>query len=116
MWYCILLNENILISVTISLKFVSKGPINNIPALVQIIAWRRPGDKSLSEPMIVYRRIYASLSLNELSDRVSSFALTHRDHSIFMMDVKSIAVNFKFQLTTTADMNNFMIKLWYLQW
>ena len=30
-----------------------KGPINNIPALVQIMAWRRPGDKPLSEPMMV---------------------------------------------------------------
>ena len=36
-----------------SLKFVPKGPINNIPALVQIMAWRRPGDKPLSEPMMV---------------------------------------------------------------
>ena len=27
-------NENILISITISLKFVSKGPNNNMPALV----------------------------------------------------------------------------------
>ena len=30
-----------------------KGSINNIPALVQIMAWRRPGDKLLSEPMMV---------------------------------------------------------------
>ena len=30
-----------------------KGPINNIPALVQIMAWRRSGDKPLSEPMVV---------------------------------------------------------------
>ena len=37
----------------ISLKFVPEGPINNIPALVQIMAWHRPGDKPLSEPMIV---------------------------------------------------------------
>ena len=36
-----------------SLKFVPKGPINKIPALVQIMAWRRPGDKPLSEPMMV---------------------------------------------------------------
>ena len=36
-----------------SLKFVPKGPINNTPALVQIMAWRRPGDKPLSEPMMV---------------------------------------------------------------
>ena len=49
----IFLNENILIPIEISLKFVPKGPINNIPALVQIMAWRRPGDKPLSEPMMV---------------------------------------------------------------
>ena len=41
------------ISIKISLKFVPNGPINNIPALVQIMAWRRPGDKPLSEPMMV---------------------------------------------------------------
>ena len=27
------------------------GPINNILALVQVMAWRRPGDKPLSEPI-----------------------------------------------------------------
>ena len=45
-------NEHVRISVAISLKFVPKCPINNIPALVQIMAWRRPGDKPLSEPML----------------------------------------------------------------
>ena len=45
----IFLNENMWISIKISLKFVPKGPINNIPALVQIMAWRRSGDKPLSE-------------------------------------------------------------------
>ena len=45
--------ENVWIKVEISLKFVPKGHINNIPALVQIIAWRRPGNKPLSEPMMV---------------------------------------------------------------
>ena len=33
--------------------FFSRGWINNIPALVQIMAWRRLGDKPLSEPMMV---------------------------------------------------------------
>ena len=37
----------------ISLKFVPKGPIINIPALVQIMAWRPPGAKLLSELMMV---------------------------------------------------------------
>ena len=50
---CIFLNENVWISIKISLKFVPKGPVDNFPALVHIMAWRRPGDKPLSEPMIV---------------------------------------------------------------
>ena len=50
---CIFLNENVWISIKISLKFVLKGPITNIPALLQIMGWRRPGDKPLSEPMMV---------------------------------------------------------------
>ena len=49
----IFLNENVRILIKISLKFAPKGPINNIPALFQIMAWRRPGDKPLSEPMTV---------------------------------------------------------------
>ena len=49
----IFLNENVWIAIKISLKFVPRGPISNIPALVQITAWRRPGDKPLSEPMMV---------------------------------------------------------------
>ena len=48
----IFMNENVRISINISLKFVPEGPINNIPALVQIMAWRRIDDKPLSEPML----------------------------------------------------------------
>ena len=50
---CIFLNENVSIVIKFSVKFVAKGPINNIAALVQIMAWCRPGDKPLSEPMMV---------------------------------------------------------------
>ena len=50
---CIFLNENVWISISISLKFVPGGPINNMPSLVHIMAWHRPGDKPLSEPMMV---------------------------------------------------------------
>ena len=49
----IFLNENVRIPIKISLTFVPKGPIDNIPSLVQTMAWRRPGDKPLSEPMMV---------------------------------------------------------------
>ena len=64
---CIFFNGNVWISIKISLKFVPKGPINNIPALVQIMAWRRPGNKPLSEPIMVSLLMHnASLGLNEL--------------------------------------------------
>ena len=46
-------NENVWIRIKISLKFVPKGQINHIPALVQTMTRRRPGDKPLSEPMMV---------------------------------------------------------------
>ena len=50
---CIFFNENWCILIEISLKYARKGPIGNDPALVQIMAWRRTGDKPLSEPMVV---------------------------------------------------------------
>ena len=36
-----------------SLKYVRKGPMDNNQTLVQIMAWRRSGDKPLSEPMMI---------------------------------------------------------------
>ena len=46
-------NENFKILIKISLKLVPNGPINSIPALVQMMAWRLSGDKPSSEPMMV---------------------------------------------------------------
>ena len=51
---CIFLNENVWNSIKISLKFVPKVWVNNIPALVQIMAWCRSGNKPLSEPMMAW--------------------------------------------------------------
>ena len=49
---CIFLNEKFCILVRNSLKFVPKGPIDNKWALVQIMAWRRTGDKPIPGPMM----------------------------------------------------------------
>ena len=57
----IFVNENVRISIKFSLKFVPKVPINNFPALVQILAWRCPGDKPLSEPMMVNTSILSQI-------------------------------------------------------
>ena len=50
---CIFFNENVLILIKILLKFVFQFGINNIPSLLQIMIWHQPGDKPLSEPMMV---------------------------------------------------------------
>ena len=50
---CTFLTENVWISLRISMKFVPKVRINSISAFVQIMALRRPGDKPLSEPIMV---------------------------------------------------------------
>ena len=62
---CILLNENVWILLIISLKFVPQVRINNIPISVQIMAWRQPGDKPLSEPILV--NLLTHLCLNDLT-------------------------------------------------
>ena len=63
----IFLNENVSISLKISLKFVPKVRINYIPTFVQIMAWHWPHDKPLSEPMLVKLPMHiCALSLNEL--------------------------------------------------
>ena len=49
---CIFLNENDRIPIQISLKYVPRSPIDNKPALVQVMAWRRIGDKPFPEPMM----------------------------------------------------------------
>ena len=45
-------NEKVISWIKISLKFVHKGPIDKSPSLIQIMAWRRIGDRPLSEPML----------------------------------------------------------------
>ena len=69
---CIFLNENIWISIKSSLKFVPKGPINNIPALVQIMAWRLPGDKPLSEPMMVNLPTHICISRPQWVNKITT--------------------------------------------
>ena len=48
----IFFNENGIITIQISLKFVLQNPIDNKPEEVQVIAWRRTGDKPLPGPMM----------------------------------------------------------------
>ena len=68
---CIFLNENVCISINISLKFVPKGPINNFPTLIQIVGWCQTGDKPLSELMMFSFLMHTCLlGLYELSKSI----------------------------------------------
>ena len=83
----IFLNENVRISIKISLRFVPKGPINNIAALVQIMAWRRPGDKPLSEPMMVSLKTHICVTRPQwVNFAIAALYATSCDNCINSMD------------------------------
>ena len=74
---CIFINEKFCILIEISLKCVPKGPIDNNPALVQIMAWCRIGNKPLSEPMLtrfIDTYIYVTLGGDELTKFFNGFS------------------------------------------
>ena len=68
--------------IKISLKFVAKVRINNIPTLVQIIAWRWPGIIWTNDGSF-YWCIYASLGLNVLTSHFQPFP---RDNAAFAIN------------------------------
>ena len=75
-------------SITTSLKFAPKGPINNIPALVQVMAFRRSGDKPVSESIMfrlltricVIQRRRLKLSIGEYIIPIFSLVKRIRKH------------------------------------
>ena len=74
---CNFLNQNDKIPVQISLKFVSRIPIDNKPALVQVMAWRRIGDKLLPEPM-----------MTQFTDSYMRHCGTRRKSSIRLVEIE----------------------------
>ena len=77
MFKCIFLNENVWIPIKIPKRFVPKGPINNIQVLVQIMAWRRPGDKPLSEPMMDISKTHICLTRPQWVNAQNCLLWTH---------------------------------------
>ena len=65
----IFVNRNIWTLVKNLVKFVPRDLINNNPALFHIMVWRWPGNKPLSDSMMVslLMHIYASYGLHELT-------------------------------------------------
>ena len=76
-------------SIKISVKFVPKGSISNIPALVQIMAWRRLGDKPLSEPMLACSPMHICVSQPQWVNIPSELKSTIKeDNSLAVVSVK----------------------------
>ena len=73
----IFLNESVRILIQISLKFVPKRPINNILALIQIMAGYRPDDKPLSQPLMVRLPMHIYMHLHGLNQLIF--------HSLFLL-------------------------------
>ena len=112
---CIFLNENVSMSIKIWLKFVPKGPIKNISALVQIMAWRRPCDKPLSEPMMFSllthicvtgpQWVNTSLNLSSLRQNCCYFA-DDIFKCIFMDENLCISIQIPLQFVTMCPIDN----------
>ena len=114
---CIFLNENVWISIKISLKFAPKGPINIIPALVQIMAWRRLGDKPLSEPMIVCLTTHICVTRPQwvnsnyrLALRVQ-FHLESSHNPLFLVQLTNLGLKKMADILQTTYSNAFSWKL-----
>ena len=87
---CNFLNENVLTSIKILLKFV--------PPLVHIMAWRRLGDKMLSEPIIVRLLTQTCVTrpqrINAFEKVVCKMAtILSRPQCVKYPDVKTIQTN-----------------------
>ena len=82
-----LLNKNVWVLITISLMFIPRGPTNNIPALVQVMARLRSGDKPLFEPMKVRlaTHIYVTRPVTNTFANVYIQYIPRNMHTVFAL-------------------------------
>ena len=124
---CIFLYENFWISIKIPLNmlnFVAEGPINNIPVLVQIMAWRQSGDKPLSETVMVGLLMHiciplpswvkASCLLAYLLTYLLAYLLTYL-LTYLLIRVPSLTQGQSYDCpcVTEGTLNNMGITVWY---
>ena len=100
----IFLSENVWNSIKISPRFVPKCPIDNIPALVQMMAWHRPGAKPLSETMMVRLPTHMCVTRPQW---VKMASYTYRDSHYKDQTVSfiRILVRWHIYIESTPDLN-----------
>ena len=99
---CISMNEKYCILIPISLKFVPKGLNDTKTEFIQVVAWRRTGDKPLPEVMLIqfndaYMRHEREMSKFMLIKRANHY---HPDHYI-ITQMAHVIVIFPSCLSTT---------------
>ena len=111
---CIILNENVWISIKISLKFAPKGPINNIPSL----ATSQATSHYLNQWWLDCWRIYASLGLNELThwgwdemDNISQMTFSNVFSSVKMFELW-----WKFHWSLFLRVQSSVFQHWFRWW
>ena len=120
---CIFLNENVWVHIGFSLKFVPNGPINNIPALVQIMAWRCPGDKPLSDPLMVSLPMHVCITwpqgVSILLMMTISVAPTFALYVLWMVTISmtpTFSVSVMWLATISVAPTVVLSDLWPFQW
>ena len=109
--------KSLWISINITLKFVPKGPTNNILALVQILAWRWPGDKALSESMVVnLPTLICVIWLQWVNDLVAGCKMISILHTFKQIhtNIGLFALMFAPQMITQTRFNPYFYTIWYI--
>ena len=84
----------------ISLMFIPNGPIHNMPVLVQMMAWRRPGDKPLSVPMVVGLLAHICVTRPQWVNGAEEIGLVH--YSDVTMSVFASQINSRSTICSTV--------------
>ena len=103
------MNEKWCISIRISLKFVPKGPIDNVSALVQVMAWCRAGGKPLPEPVLTQ---YAALGGEELIPTEHIFNNLSFEMNSMMLKCSKRLIKMRYKCLYLSPVSS--VKLWDL--
>ena len=118
---CIFLNECNWVLPRTSLKFVPRFLINIIPALVQIMALHRPGNKPLSEPMMVSLLTHICVTRPQW---VSTLRPRQHGHHfsddifkcIFLNENVCNAIEISLKFVPPGPVNNIPALAWIMAW
>ena len=103
-------------SFKIALKFVPDGLINNIPTLIQLMACRRPGDKSLSETMMIGLAIHLMQNIHVVVFKYSGQSFPTKNSKcceFFFYIIDMSGLSYKF-IILSVNLNQILFSIGFL--